>query len=121
MRQTAMPATGFNPMIRCVSAFRRRDLLVTVLLLFALVRFGQAQVVTPVEGPSWLEHLHRSFNSTSMGQSSGVHGPAAPAPNEWPLRRPPIQLSNKFTGQSTTLYGADLYRLKCQGCHGASR
>ena len=90
------------------------------LFLSALSLSGYAQVVTAVEGPSWLEHLHRPFNSTTMGQSSGVHGPAAPMPNEWPLRRPALQLSNKFTGQSTTLYGSDLYRLKCQGCHGAS-
>ena len=91
-----------------------------VLFLLALPLSGYGQIVTPVEGKSWLEHLHRPFNSTSMGQSSGVHGPAAPMPNEWPLRHPALQLSNKFTGQSTTLHGADLYRLKCQGCHGAS-
>jgi hypothetical protein len=77
-----------------------------------------AQVVTPVEGKSWLERLHRPFNSTSMGQSSGVHGPAAPMPNEWPLRQPAMTLSNKFTGQSTTLHGADLYRLNCHGATG---
>lgn len=95
-------------------------MVVVVLFLLAQSLSGNAQVVTPVEGKSWLEHLHRPFNSTSMGQSSGVHGPAAPMPNEWPLRHPALQLSNKFTGQSTTLYGADLYRLKCQGCHGPS-
>jgi mono/diheme cytochrome c family protein len=33
---------------------------------------------------------------------------------------PALQLSNKFTGQSTRLSGADLYRMKCQACHGAS-
>jgi mono/diheme cytochrome c family protein len=81
--------------------------------------FGCAQVVTPVTGESWLEHLHRSFGETSMGKSSGVYGPAAPMPSQWPLPLPPLHLSNKFTGQSTTLYGSDLYRFKCQGCHGA--
>jgi cytochrome c5 len=73
-----------------------------------------------VEGESWLAHLHRSFDETSMGKSSGVYGPAPPMPSEWPLPLPALQLSNKFTGQSTTLYGSDLYRFKCQGCHGAS-
>jgi mono/diheme cytochrome c family protein len=73
-----------------------------------------------VEGESWLVHLHRSFDETSMGKSSGVYGPAPPMPSEWPLPLPALQLSNKFTGQSTTLYGSDLYRFKCQGCHGAS-
>jgi mono/diheme cytochrome c family protein len=85
----------------------------------ALSLSAYAQVVTPVEGESWLEHLHRSFNETSMGKSSGVYGPAAPMTSEWPLPHSALKVSNKFTGQSTTLYGSDLYRLKCQGCHGA--
>jgi mono/diheme cytochrome c family protein len=76
--------------------------------------------VTLVEGESWLEHLHRALDETSMGKSSGVYGPAAPMPSHWPPPHPALQLSNKFTGQSTTVYGSDLYRLKCQGCHGAS-
>ena len=86
---------------------------------FSVVVMG-AQVVSPVEGESWLVHLHRSFDETSMGKSSGVYGPAAPMPSEWPLPLPALQLSDKFTGQSTTLYGSDLYRFKCQACHGAS-
>jgi mono/diheme cytochrome c family protein len=91
-----------------------------VLLFLALSLSGYAQVVTPVEGESWLEHLHRAFDETSMGKSSGVYGPAAPMPSHWPPPHPVLQLSNRFTGQSTTVYGSDLYRLKCQGCHGAS-
>ena len=90
------------------------------LLLLALSLSAYAQVVTPVEGGSWLEHLHRAFDETSMGKSSGVYGPPAPMPSEWPPPHPALQLSNKFTGQSTTLYGSDLYRLKCQSCHGTS-
>jgi mono/diheme cytochrome c family protein len=78
-----------------------------------------AQVVTSVSGDSWLVHLHRSLDETSMGKSSGVYGPSAPMPGERPLGNPALQLSNKFTGQSTTLHGSDLYRFKCQGCHGA--
>jgi mono/diheme cytochrome c family protein len=88
--------------------------------LFALPVSGYAQVVTRVTGESWLEHLHRPFDSTSMGKSSGVYGPVAPMPSDWPPPHPALNLSNKFTGQGTTLFGADLYRLKCQGCHGAS-
>jgi mono/diheme cytochrome c family protein len=91
-----------------------------VLFLLALSLSGYAQVVTPVEGESWLEHLHRSFDETSMGKSSGVYGPAAPMPGQWPRPYPALKLSNKFTGQSTTLHGSDLFRLKCQGCHGVS-
>jgi mono/diheme cytochrome c family protein len=78
-----------------------------------------AQIVTSVSGDSWLVQLHRSLDETSMGKSSGVYGPSAPMPGERPLGNPALQLSNKFTGQSTTLHGSDLYRFKCQGCHGA--
>jgi mono/diheme cytochrome c family protein len=90
-----------------------------VALLLALSACGYAQVVTPVEGESWLVQRHRTFAVTSMGKSSGVYGPAASMPGESPPH-PALQLSNKFTGQSTRLSGADLYRLKCQACHGAS-
>src|ERR1700688_3605217 len=85
-----------------------------VFFLLTLSCSGYPQVVTAVEGESWLEHLHRSFDETSMGKSSGVYGPAAPMPSEWPLPHPALKLSNKFTEQGTTLYGSDLYRLKCQ-------
>ncbi len=91
-----------------------------ILIVLAVSLSACAQVVSPVEGESWLAHLHRSFDETSMGKSSGVYGPASPMPGEWPLPLPALQLSNKFTGQSTILYGSDLYRFKCQGCHGAS-
>src|ERR1700693_232546 len=91
-----------------------------VLFLLALSLSARAQVASPGEGESWLAHLHRSFDETSMGKSSGAYGPAAPMPSEWPLPIPALQLSNKFTGQNTILYGSDLYRFKCQGCHGAS-
>lgn len=95
-------------------------LVAVVLLLLPLSLTAYAQVVTPVEGESWLEHLHRPFDETSMGKSSGVYGPAAPMPGDWPLPHPGLKLSNKFTGQSTKLSGSDLYRMKCQGCHGES-
>ncbi len=91
-----------------------------VLFLSTLSLSAYAQVVTPVEGESWLEHLHRSFDATSMGKSSGVYGAAAPMPSERPLPNPALQVSSRFTDQSFTLYGSDLYRLKCQACHGAS-
>jgi mono/diheme cytochrome c family protein len=90
------------------------------LSLLAVSLSACAQVTTPVEGESWLAHLHRSFDETSMGKSSGVYGPAAPMPSEWPPPLPALQLSDNFTAQSTTLYGSDLYRFKCQGCHGTS-
>jgi mono/diheme cytochrome c family protein len=73
-------------------------------------------VVTPVEGESWLSHLHRSFGDTSMGKTWHL-GPASSAPEE-ELRRGPPELLVGCTTQTTTLRGADLYRLNCWGCHG---
>ena len=69
--------------------------------------------VTPVEGESWLEHLHRDFGDTSMGKTGRLGpGPEEPAPDlhsESPL---------PFNHNSVTLHGSDLYRLNCRGCHG---
>ena len=74
--------------------------------------------VTAVAGQSWLDHLHRTFNETSMGKT-GRLGPPAPAPGE---ETPPWQpsLSLCSATQTVTLRGSDLYRLNCQGCHGES-
>jgi len=74
--------------------------------------------VTPVEGQSWIKHLHRSFDGTSMGKT-WVLGPAPSEPGEDPPTWVP-QLSPGFAVQTATLHGSDLYRLNCQGCHGAS-
>ena len=75
-------------------------------LLFTLLAFGQ----TPTTGPSWLEHVHRSMGETSMGRSSAQLGPS-PSQNTSPVQVGPL-------APTVTLKGADLYRLKCQGCHG---
>lgn len=74
--------------------------------------------VTAVEGESWLSHLHRSFNDTSMGKTWEL-GPPPPLPGEESPRGEP-ELSTGFATQTVTLHGSDLYRLNCQGCHGAS-
>lgn len=72
--------------------------------------------VTAVAGESWLAHLNRSFNETSMGKT-GHLGPPAPAPGETaPLWHP--ELSSRAASQTLTLHGSDLYRINCQGCHG---
>lgn len=74
--------------------------------------------VTAVEGPSWISHLHRSFNDTSMGKTWDL-GPLPPAPGEefsgWRL-----ELSPGYATQQVVLHGSDLYRLNCQGCHGGT-
>lgn len=74
--------------------------------------------VTVVAGESWLNHLHRAFDETSMGKT-GRLGPPAPMPGEaaprWQLGSSPGPAS-----QTETLHGSDLYRLNCRGCHGES-
>jgi len=71
--------------------------------------------VTAVEGESWLNHIHRTFDETSMGKT-GHLGPPAPMPGEdssdWRLG-----VWSGFTAQTITLRGRDIYRLNCQGCH----
>jgi mono/diheme cytochrome c family protein len=73
--------------------------------------------VTAVQGESWLVHLNRSFNDTSMGKTGHI-GPAAGASAEpFPLASVSSQEGSKRT---VRVRGADLYRLNCQGCHGES-
>jgi len=70
--------------------------------------------VTSTTGESWLNHLHRSFGDTSMGKT----GRLGPPPSEsgetagWQMGLLPVFAT------TSTLHGADLYRLNCQGCHG---
>ena len=46
-----------------------------VLFLLELSVSGYAQVVTPVEGESWLEHRHRAFGATSIFRPSATPCP----------------------------------------------
>jgi len=73
--------------------------------------------VTPVSGESWLNHLHRSFDVTSMGKTWDM-GPALPMPGDLPSTWQP-QLTPGFAANTPALHGSDLYRLNCQACHGA--
>jgi mono/diheme cytochrome c family protein len=74
--------------------------------------------VTAVEGESWLRHLHRSFNDTSMGKTWDL-GPPPPIPGEESPRWQ-LELSLGYAAQPVLLHGSDLYRLNCQGCHGGT-
>lgn len=74
--------------------------------------------VTPVTGESWLKHLHRSFDETSMGRTWDAGPPAPMAGQESPHWQP--ELTRGFATNRVILHGSDLYRLNCQGCHGAS-
>jgi mono/diheme cytochrome c family protein len=72
-------------------------------------------VVTPVAGPSWLNHLKLTYRDTSLGRGAGRYGPA---PTE-PPSAAPDPISSFVAGGSTVLTGLDLYRLNCQACHRA--
>jgi mono/diheme cytochrome c family protein len=73
-------------------------------------------LISPVEGESWLNHLNRSFGDTSMGKTWHLGPPASGTEKE--LSSGQATLLIGCTTQSTTLRGADLYRLNCRGCHG---
>ncbi len=68
--------------------------------------------VTPVEGPSWLEHLDRPLKDSSMGQT-GLWGPT-PTKEQGAAA---FNLTMPLEG-TRAITGADLYRLSCRGCHG---
>ena len=101
-----------------------------LVMIFFLVAYAlQAQIttpqpaalhsdsrVTPVTGESWLVHLHRSFGDTSMGKT----GRLGPGPKEETALRPVLQTPIFSSHDAATLRGSDLYRLNCQGCHGAA-
>ena len=74
----------------------------------------QSKTVSPVTGESWLTHLHRSFDETSMGKT-GRLGP----PHEL-SRNASIEFLRVDRPQPVTIHGADLYRWNCRGCHGES-
>jgi mono/diheme cytochrome c family protein len=74
--------------------------------------------VTLVAGESWLNHLHRTLEETSMGKT-GRLGPAVPV-SAGDISGRQRGLSADFPAQNVTLQGSDLYRLNCRGCHGES-
>lgn len=95
-----------------------KTLAVASLLLTSLLGYpasSKGVPVTVVEGESWLDHLHRSFDETSMGKT-GHLGPPAPMPGEEPPRLQ-MGISVGFATQTLTLNGSDVYRQNCQGCH----
>jgi mono/diheme cytochrome c family protein len=88
--------------------------------IFAAARASSTQasrplgnVPTPVYGESWLTHLSRTFNDTSMGKT-GALGPAAGSTQ----RESPVAPSLAPPAGDIAFSGADLYRLNCRACHG---
>ncbi len=71
---------------------------------------------TAVSGESWLNHLHRTFDETSMGKTGQLGPPSALAEREF--ARWQMALAPGPANATVTLYGSDLYRMNCRGCHG---
>ena len=72
------------------------------------------QTVTAVSGGSWIRHVGKAFNETSMGRSSWQLGPESEEKSSFQLN-----LSPAYATRLIPLHGSDLYRLSCQGCHGS--
>ena len=73
---------------------------------------------TAVAGESWLQHLGRSFDETSMGKTGRLGPPELGVDDE--LMRQLTAAPRQFEDQNktVTLHGSDLYRVNCRGCHG---
>jgi mono/diheme cytochrome c family protein len=75
------------------------------------VKLGSVQV-TPVRGPSWLDHLGRRLGESSMGWT-GMWGPS-PIQEEGAA---PFNLTTSLES-SISMSGADIFRVSCRACHG---
>ena len=97
--------------------FANRAVLILALTtsLLAQTSANQATKVTAVAGESWLSHLHRTFDETSMGKT-GRLGPAEPEQEQTSAWL--TNVSSGVVPQTVTVRGADLYRMNCRGCHG---
>jgi mono/diheme cytochrome c family protein len=89
-------------------------------ICFALAISSSAQErpsdVTAVEGESWLSHLHRPLQETSMG-NTGRLGPGPEALGDPELL--PVDLRTiSAASDHVSLQPADLYRINCRACHG---
>jgi mono/diheme cytochrome c family protein len=71
---------------------------------------------TAVAGESWLNHLHRRFDETSMGKTGRLGPPSAMPAGEFAYWQ--MGLAPDGANGSVTLHGTDLYRMNCRGCHG---
>src|SRR5271157_1928667 len=84
--------------------------------LFAQTAGHQATQVTSVGGESWLTHLHRAFDDTSMGKTGRLGPPSATPGAEF--ARWQMGMTPEPANETVTLQGSDLYRMNCRGCHG---
>jgi len=70
---------------------------------------------TAVVGESWLHHLGRSFDETSMGKTGRLGPPEAITDMESARGR--TEWAHEPENTTVILHGSDLYRMNCRGCH----
>src|SRR6202049_2506212 len=120
--------TTASPDFSTLSSGAHQDLFMKVFAIFGMFLFAAAFVlgespvshaeITPVTGESWLHHLGRSFDETSMGKTWQL-GPASEisyAPTH--LRTRTVPTSTNPDSRVEIMNGSELYRINCQGCHG---
>ena len=79
---------------------------------------------TPVTGVSWLQHLGRSFDVTSMGKTGRLGPPELTAEPQSPremvreMKAASDPQTDEPQAEKTVVRGSDLYRMNCRGCHG---
>ena len=107
-------------------------ILVLASTLAAQTGESQRSAVSAVEGESWLIHLHRSFDETSMGKTGRIGPPAEDGQGHVAsliaASTTASQLRTNVTDEAmrseanarVALRGSDLYRMSCRGCHGES-
>lgn len=71
---------------------------------------------TAVAGESWLNHLGRSFDETSMGKTGRLGPPEAIV--DAGSGRGRTEWAHEPENKTVILHGSDLYRMNCRGCHG---
>src|ERR1700693_3360780 len=90
-------------------------LLFSAALMFGQSTGGKDPAITPVAGESWLHHLNRSFDETSMGKTWRLGPPDLAADQSDTRLRSSARSGSTASGpRMETLRGSDLYRLNCQ-------
>jgi mono/diheme cytochrome c family protein len=91
-------------------------ILSSTLVVSALAQ-GVGGNVAAVEGESWLSHLRRPLQETSMGYT-GRSGPGPESASDSAAL--PAELAGGTLPDQVNLHPEDLYRLNCRSCHGGS-
>ena len=76
--------------------------------------------VGPVSGPSLLTKLEAGVDLTALGRLGMIGNVSAEIEQQFEDQDPPPESPGWWIEDGFSLSGADLYRLNCRSCHGAS-